>query len=29
VEVLVAAPVHYMDGLHDNWRNPPEEIRHL
>jgi hypothetical protein len=26
---LVAAPVHVGDGLHDNWMNQPEEIRHL
>lgn len=26
---LVAAPVHFMDGLHDSWQNPPNETRHL
>jgi hypothetical protein len=26
---LLAAPVHYADGLHDNWMNRPDEVRHL
>jgi len=26
---LVSAPVHFMDGLHDNWQSPPVEARHL
>ena len=26
---IIAAPKHYGDGLHDNWGNPPKEIRHL
>lgn len=26
---LVAAPVTYCDGLHDNWWQPPVETRHL
>jgi hypothetical protein len=26
---LAAAPVQYFDGLHDNWRNPPEDVRML
>ena len=29
VDDLVSAPVHYMDGHHNNWQNPPQETRHL
>ena len=26
---LIAAPLVYVDGLHDDFRNPPQETRHL
>lgn len=29
VAELVAAPLQYMDGLHDNWQHPPSETRQL
>ena len=29
VDDLVKAKLTYMDGLHDNWWNPPTETRHL
>lgn len=29
VDELLSGPLHYADGLHDNWMNPPAETRHL
>jgi len=29
VEELLAAPVTWLDGLNDNYAEPPEEVRHL
>ena len=29
VDELMAAPMAYFDGLHDNYESPPQEIRHL
>jgi hypothetical protein len=28
-EQLLSGPIRYSDGLHNNWMNPPPEIRHL
>lgn len=29
IDELVAAPVTYFDGLHDDWGSTPSEVRHL
>ncbi|MCX7301429.1 MAG: GFA family protein [Rhodobacterales bacterium] len=29
IDALVAAPVTWCDGLHDNWWQPPAEVRYL
>jgi hypothetical protein len=29
VDALIAAPVRYCDGLHDDWASTPKETRHL
>ncbi|WP_457583698.1 hypothetical protein [Ensifer canadensis] len=29
IDELVAAPVTYFDGLHDDWGSTPAEVRHL
>ncbi len=28
-EELVSGPIRFCDGLHNNWMNPPADIRHL
>lgn len=29
IEEVMSAPIHYVDGLHDNFTQPPAERRHL
>lgn len=29
IDELIAAPITFYDGLHDNWGSRPEEVRHL
>jgi hypothetical protein len=29
IDELMKAPIHYVDGLHENFTQPPAEIRHL
>jgi hypothetical protein len=29
IDALLAAPISYYDGLHDNWGSTPAEVRHL
>jgi len=29
IDALIAAPVHYCDGLHNDWASTPTETRHL
>ncbi len=29
IDELVSGPVHYSDGRHNNWMNPPADVRNL